>query len=526
MAKKTKELVRTIKVSYAQAPDHVKKKVREAAYGFHRLRSWYIHEYWNNLPENILREGALAVNYRKPIKDGVIPHNMSATSLSVISIKAAESIEFTQRSYKTLPAQVEEKRSRVQYRLYSQEKKIAKKEIEGKLITAFDKKTLRRLRGQDAKLVSELKKHARHEEKGYFPRPSCPDNHVLTSRHKSSSELLPGTGDADAILRLKVQTKEHHVDVPFNFHFHLKRKAVELHKAKHGDASHLRRKNWKNITKDQWFILIQQLLRENPAFTFDTKRELISIPFRCPVVPPVESPEEYAAFLGIDIGIKKFLCVSDGTLRKNGTKLQRGFFGDEIEEKIKMVTHKMDSRGKIRNRLLNGVWVYSRHETRAREDVQKRKRRSLQELKGREEIKNLSKYYAKQVCLAIDQLYPNQRVAVAIENLKWIKSGDGKAWSSRKFNKTLACWQIVQFQETLESNLILRGHGIIKVSPRYTSQTCPECGNVDEKNRVTQELFRCRECGFSDNADYVGAVNIARRGKEYLLSPKKYKANE
>jgi putative transposase len=55
------------------------------------------------------------------------------------------------------------------------------------------------------------------------------------------------------------------------------------------------------------------------------------------------------------------------------------------------------------------------------------------------------------------------------------------------------------------------GRGLISVNPRNTSRTCPECGHVAGENRVTQAEFRCVMCGYTANADVVGALNIAHR---------------
>lgn len=40
-----------------------------------------------------------------------------------------------------------------------------------------------------------------------------------------------------------------------------------------------------------------------------------------------------------------------------------------------------------------------------------------------------------------------------------------------------------------------------------TSQRCPYCGKWDRKNRNTDK-FRCIFCGFEENADIVGAMNL------------------
>jgi len=56
-----------------------------------------------------------------------------------------------------------------------------------------------------------------------------------------------------------------------------------------------------------------------------------------------------------------------------------------------------------------------------------------------------------------------------------------------------------------------RGIRVHIVHSEWTSLSCPECGNIDRNNRTTQESFRCSACGYEDNADYVGSVNILER---------------
>jgi transposase-like protein len=49
-----------------------------------------------------------------------------------------------------------------------------------------------------------------------------------------------------------------------------------------------------------------------------------------------------------------------------------------------------------------------------------------------------------------------------------------------------------------------------------TSQTCPCCEHVSKDNRKTQVHFECVECGYTNNADIVGALNILERGHRLL----------
>jgi putative transposase len=41
---------------------------------------------------------------------------------------------------------------------------------------------------------------------------------------------------------------------------------------------------------------------------------------------------------------------------------------------------------------------------------------------------------------------------------------------------------------------------------------CPACRQVSADNRQTQARFTCVECGFKENADRVGAINILAAG--------------
>ena len=56
-----------------------------------------------------------------------------------------------------------------------------------------------------------------------------------------------------------------------------------------------------------------------------------------------------------------------------------------------------------------------------------------------------------------------------------------------------------------------RGIRVHIVHSNFTSQSCPECGNIDRNNRKTQESFKCTECGYEENADHVGSLNTLER---------------
>lgn len=64
----------------------------------------------------------------------------------------------------------------------------------------------------------------------------------------------------------------------------------------------------------------------------------------------------------------------------------------------------------------------------------------------------------------------------------------------------------------IKANLDYKAGKLVEVNPKYTSQTCNECGVVDIRNRRTQAAFECVACGHRCNADINAALNILALG--------------
>lgn len=106
---------------------------------------------------------------------------------------------------------------------------------------------------------------------------------------------------------------------------------------------------------------------------------------------------------------------------------------------------------------------------------------------------------------------------VVVEDLKvqnMTKAGKGK----KGLNKAILSMSWGEFRRQLEYKLSWNGGQLMRVPPAYTSQTCPveTCGHVSPDNRKTQKTFSCVKCGFTANADYVGALNVKRAGHARL----------
>ena len=74
----------------------------------------------------------------------------------------------------------------------------------------------------------------------------------------------------------------------------------------------------------------------------------------------------------------------------------------------------------------------------------------------------------------------------------------------------LSKWNLGLWHKAIKQKCEVNCVCLHQVEPRYTSQTCPRCGNVDKGNR-DGTLFRCIACGYESNADLNASINILNR---------------
>ena len=105
---------------------------------------------------------------------------------------------------------------------------------------------------------------------------------------------------------------------------------------------------------------------------------------------------------------------------------------------------------------------------------------------------------------------------IAVEDLKNVKKGK-RPDRSKDFRKAMAPWTyrrvLTRLGQKAEENRVL----ICAVPPAYTSRICPACSTESKKNRVG-EIFCCISCGYTADADFVGATNVLARTTSFLTS--------
>ncbi len=82
-------------------------------------------------------------------------------------------------------------------------------------------------------------------------------------------------------------------------------------------------------------------------------------------------------------------------------------------------------------------------------------------------------------------------------------------------SRRLSSFPFTELKDKLEHRLKREEANVYLINEYNTSKTCPECDSTDT-DRLNQGKFKCLNCGYEANADYVGARNIVGRGSSQL----------
>lgn len=222
------------------------------------------------------------------------------------------------------------------------------------------------------------------------------------------------------------------------------------------------------------------------------KRWDVSIQTEMEISPPAHSS---ATSAGADMGIKRFVTLSDGTYFEPLNSFKK------LEDKLSREQRKLS-----RKRLYSQNWI---------------KQKAVVN-RIHKQIANARKDYLHKVSTTISE---NQALVV-LEDLKVVNmsaSAKGTVEQPGKnvrqkagLNKAILDQGWSEFRRMLEYKQLWRGGLTLAVPPQHTSQKCPVCGFVHADNRKSQAVFRCINCGYTANADHVAAMNILAAGHAAL----------
>ncbi len=120
-------------------------------------------------------------------------------------------------------------------------------------------------------------------------------------------------------------------------------------------------------------------------------------------------------------------------------------------------------------------------------------------------------YYVDKVVKDINLSETKQ---IYLEDLKNVKHNSK---IGKRFMNKLQRWIYPKVIFRMELICEETGVQLTKVNPENTSRTCVNCGAIHKESR-NGEIFKCVECGWSADADHLGAMNILLRGQGKMVS--------
>ena len=101
---------------------------------------------------------------------------------------------------------------------------------------------------------------------------------------------------------------------------------------------------------------------------------------------------------------------------------------------------------------------------------------------------------------------------IVVEDLK-TKNMTAKGGSRKRgLNKSILNTSFYQFVHFLDyKTFMLNGKHFLKVPPHYTSKTCFRCGFVKEDLKLSDRVFECQSCGYSEHRDVNASKNILKK---------------
>ena len=194
---------------------------------------------------------------------------------------------------------------------------------------------------------------------------------------------------------------------------------------------------------------------------------------------------EASSFMGIDVGIN-YLAVASTTDKKC-----KFFAGGEIKD--------------LRNH-------YKSMRTRLQSKGTLSAKRILKHISGKEKrlMRDVNHKISKEI---VKFALENDVSVIGLEDLTGVRNATMKK-VSRKRRHTHSSWAYRQLHTFIEYKAKEAGILTHYVDPSFTSQTCIRCNHISKNNRKRLN-FECEICGYQNNADLNGAMNIEHRTRDF-----------
>ena len=202
--------------------------------------------------------------------------------------------------------------------------------------------------------------------------------------------------------------------------------------------------------------------------------------------------------IGIDLGVKDFAVISDGTVKKNINKTAKM---KKLEKKLKREQRSLSRKYedfKKRNKEKKGEAT--------RQNIQK------QVLKVQKIHKKMDDIRTDYINKTINEIVKTKPSYITIEDLN--VTGMMK---NRHLSKAVATQKFYEFRTKLEAKCKENGIELRIVDRWYpSSKMCNKCGNIKKDLKLSDRKYVCT-CGHTADRDYNASLNL-RDAKTYKVA--------
>lgn len=191
--------------------------------------------------------------------------------------------------------------------------------------------------------------------------------------------------------------------------------------------------------------------------------------------------------LGIDLGIKDFAICSNGRTFKNINKSSQI---RKLEKRLRREQRSLSRKYESYKKNMKGEAT--------RQNIQKQK---LKVQKVHQRLDNIRTDYINKV---ISELVKTKPMWITIEDLN--VSGMMK---NRHLSKAIAQQKFFEFRTKLLAKCNELGIEL-RIVDRFfpSSKTCHCCGHVKSDLKLSDRIYHCRECGYTEDRDYNASLNL------------------
>ena len=216
-----------------------------------------------------------------------------------------------------------------------------------------------------------------------------------------------------------------------------------------------------------------------------------------------EKPQLNEFGLGIDLGVKEFAVISNGTVKKNINKTEKV---KKLEKKLK----------REQRRLSRKYEAYKRRNKKKGESYKEPKvpgqniqKQVIKVQKLHQRIAHIRIEYVNQ---CVNEIVKTKPSYITIEDLN--VSGMRK---NKHLSKAIASQKLYDFRTKLKQKCKENGIELRVVERFYpSSKRCHCCGTIKKDLKLSDRVYRC-ECGYEADRDYNASLNL-RDAKTYKLA--------